>query len=494
MRSRVPIIAQGVLRNPDNRTYGMPDLLVRSDVLARLFPESIDQEEAHEGAPALGLAHVHYRVVDIKFHTFELLADGSAAGDSDSLPYLIQVWLYNEALGRIAGSIPAAAYLLGRNWKCGEERGTGCLERIARVDHERVLSRRGVALADLAAEAVAWVRRMRADGERWDVLPSPSVSELYPHARNSEDAPWHVAKAQIAAELHELTLLPRMNPVRREAALAAGIDGWDHPAASAATLGITETAGAALCDAVLAANQAPTPILLPDRIALPDDRWRSPAPVEFFVDFETTSSLDDDFTRLPAIGGQPLIFQIGCGQLVDGEWRFAQWTAERIDPASEGRVIGSWLAHMETTVAATGHSLADARIIHWSAAEPANLDTAYNSARTRHGEAGWPAILPWFDFLTQVIRPAPVTVTGAFGFGLKPIAKSMHAMGLIETTWGDGPTDGLGAMIGAWWCNTEAQRLGVPMSDLDLMREIAAYNEVDVRSMAEVVGWLRENR
>ena len=101
MRSRAPIIAQGVLRNPDNRTYGMPDLLVRSDVLARLFPESIDQEEAHEGAPALGLVHVHYRVVDIKFHTFELLADGSAAGDTDSLPYLIQVWLYNEALGRI---------------------------------------------------------------------------------------------------------------------------------------------------------------------------------------------------------------------------------------------------------------------------------------------------------------------------------------------------------------------------------------------------------
>lgn len=494
MRSRAPIIAQGVLRNPDNRTYGMPDLLFRSDVLARLFPESIDQEGAHEGAPALGLDQVHYRVVDIKFHTFELLADGSAAGDTDSLPYLIQVWLYNEALGRIAGSIPASAYLLGRNWKCGEDRGTGCLERVARVDHERVLSRRGISLADLSAQAVAWVRRVRADGDGWDVLPSPSVSELYPHARNSEDAPWHAAKARIAAELRELTLLPRMNPLRREAALAAGIDGWDQPAATAAALGITETAGAILCDAVLAANQAVEPILLPEQIAIADDRWRSPAPVEFFVDFETTSSLDDDFSGLPAIGGQPLIFQIGCGQLADGEWRFAQWTADRIDPASEGRAIGSWLAHMEATVAATGHTLADARIVHWSAAEPANLDTAYNSARTRHGDADWPRQLPWFDFLTQVIRPSPVTVTGSFGFGLKGIAKAMHSMGLIETTWGDGPTDGLGAMIGAWWCNTEAARLGVPMAELDLMREIAAYNEVDVRSMAEVVGWLRENR
>jgi hypothetical protein len=67
MRAGTPIIAQDVLRNPDNQTYGMPDLLVRSDVLARLFPDALDYEEAHQGAPGLGLEHVHYRVVDIKF-------------------------------------------------------------------------------------------------------------------------------------------------------------------------------------------------------------------------------------------------------------------------------------------------------------------------------------------------------------------------------------------------------------------------------------------
>jgi hypothetical protein len=41
-------------------------------------------------------------------------------------------------------------------------------------------------------------------------------------------------------------------------------------------------------------------------------------------------------------------------------------------------------------------------------------------------------------------------VTGAFGFGLKAIARAMAAQGLIETTWEDGPADGLGAMVGAW--------------------------------------------
>ena len=70
----------------------------------------------------------------------------------------------------------------------------------------------------------------------------------------------------------------------------------------------------------------------------------------------------------------------------------------------------------------------------------------------------------------------------------------MAAQGLIETTWPDGPADGLGAMVGAWWCDAEAQRLAVPMGEVPLMREIAAYNEVDCRVMADCLEWFRANR
>ncbi len=92
------------------------------------------------------------------------------------------------------------------------------------------------------------------------------------------------------------------------------------------------------------------------------------------------------------------------------------------------------------------------------------------------------------------MRPVPVTVRGAFDFSLKSLAKAMHAAGLIETTWGDGPTDGMGAMVGAWWCDAEAARVGGSMRDLELMHEIERYNEVDCRVMAELVAWLRKNR
>ena len=128
-------------------------------------------------------------------------------------------------------------------------------------------------------------------------------------------------------------------------------------------------------------------------------------------------------------------------------------------------------------------------VIHWSHAEVGTFETAYNSAQARHGRP-WRAPR-WFDFLQEVIREEPVVVRGALAFGLKPVSRALHAHGLIDTVWGDGPADGLGAMVGAWWCQRQMQAHGGRLLDHELMREIVAYNEVDCRVMMDVVRYLR---
>src|SRR5439155_17405601 len=116
MQRGFPIVAQAVLRNPERRTYGAVDLLIRSDYLNILVPGTLTAEEAAIGAPALGTtgaavlaasgapaldasgapalaeSHAaappwHYRAVDVKFHTFGLMKDGHAGGGNDFLPY-----------------------------------------------------------------------------------------------------------------------------------------------------------------------------------------------------------------------------------------------------------------------------------------------------------------------------------------------------------------------------------------------------------------------
>ncbi len=99
----------------------------------------------------------------------------------------------------------------------------------------------------------------------------------------------------------------------------------------------------------------------------------------------------------------------------------------------------------------------------------------------------------WFDFLRAVVAAEPVIIRDTMSFGLKAVAKALHKHGCIDTTWADGPADGLGAMVGAWWCGEEADRNAGRLVDEELMQEIMSYNEVDCRTMAEVVRFLRSS-
>jgi len=493
MRRGVEIIAQGVLWNHDNRTYGAPDLLVRSDVLHAIFPRQISADDAAVTVTALPGVPGHYRVVDVKFTTLGPIKNGHAP--SEHWPYMAQVWIYNDALGRMQGWTPPAGFLLGRAFVYDKVRTDSATAGLERVDREHVSSG-GERLADAVDAACDWVRRVRRRGARWSVLPEPTSDALRPNMRNSKDAPWHRAKQKIAKALEDLTILPRVSPDKRAVGFANGLRRWTDPRCEAALLGVNGPATSAQLDAVIEANRPGRtgPAMQPARVTANEHCWRTPAPVEFYVDFETVSDLDDDFSRFPQKNGQPLIFMIGCGYLeVPGDlstWQFRVFTADLLSEPEERRIIEEWRAHMASVATSEGTTLADSRLFHWSSAERSTLETAYNAAAARHGFPDWPT-LPWMDLLAHVVRAEPVTVRGAFGFGLKAIAKALHAAGLTETVWSDGPADGLGAMVGAWWCHYEATRTDTSMRTLELMSEIESYNEVDCKAMADVLRVLR---
>ena len=524
MRSGVELIEQGVVRNPEARTYGSIDLLVRSDVLERLFPGTLGAEEA--AAPAPGLAADdgtippwHYRVIDVKFSTLTITANGYAS--SAHRHYAGQVLVYTAALARIQGHCPAEAYLLGRTWVNQKQRGGGALERLGRVPVARD-DQRGDALplVDDVARAIEWMRLVRREGAAWHALPRPSRPELYPNLGNPEDDPWSDAKRQIAREIGELTSLPGVGCDLRDAAIARGVLRRDQSGLTPELLGVGGDVRPRRLAAVLEANDParaaaiaadPSAAVVPARIDLPPDQervWRPSWRLEFCVDFENTQNLDDDFSALPAVGGSVCIFQVGCLVQVDGRAptadeiaaagvgpsAFGQWTAARLSLAGERGVLDAWRDFMDAWRRSLGLRWEEVRIVHWSPAEPNLLANSYNCAADRHPDWRLPEGLGWLDPLEAVVHRVPVGVAGAWGFGLKSIAKGMHAAGLIPTVWGDGPADGLGAMAAAFAADRAAAAGGRTLIDAPYMRDVAAYNEVDCRAMAEVLAWLRENR
>ena len=515
MQQGVPILSQAVLWDAHNLTYGAPDFLVRSDVLHNLFPASLSEQDAKHSAPDLGDPGWHYRVVDTKFTTVRLDASGALANTGSAPAYKAQLYVYNQMLGRLQGFEPPESYLLGRGWQQRRDRGTNALERLGPIPQKGTVTNK-FPIANAVKAALGWMRRVRTEGQDWRVLPTPSVPELYPNMSNADagemmldispaerepgvgedddTGQWVSVKQWLATELKELTQLWQVGADKRNEAHKSGCFRWDDPRITPEAVGVTGNKQVQVLAQVLTVNQPAYagPPVLPVSIEKTSGEWQETPGVEFYVDFEFCSDLNDDCSTLPEKGGQPLIFLIGCGHVENGAWQFTSWCTHTLSEEEELRIIRAWVAHMFVVRDRLDPQNSQPRIFHWSAAELNVLENAHSSARARHRErADWPE-LGWYDFLQKVMRAEPVVVRGALGFGLKAVANAMYSHGLIATNWDDSPVDGLGAMVGAWRCDAEARKTGVALTDSALMREIAHYNEVDCKVMMEIVRYLRE--
>lgn len=513
MQRGAPIIHRAVLRDAEHHTYGLADFLIRSDTLRELFPEDISEEEASTCALDLGAADWHYRVVNVKYMTLHLNAAGTELGNGGNAPSKAELYILNRMLGRLQGYQPPTSYALGRGWRRTQRgqtyNGDSALERLGRIPQDGSIAR-GVPIGEEVERALEWVRRVRTEGENWGILPTPTVTELYPNMTSGGDGDlavgssdsggdvgdgeaaekWVSVKKYVASELKELTQLWRVGLSGRDKAHRAGIYQWDDSRITPDAVGVGGATNGPILRQLLAVNVGGGPPVSPQRIETDREIWHGTPGVEFYVDFEYCSDLDDDFAKLPEKGGQPLIFMIGCGHVENGEWQFKSLVAEYLTLREEARIVDEWLAHMREVGERLDSGNPQPRIFHWSHAET----NAYRSARERHGwPAGWPE-LNWYDFWGEVMLKEPVVVRGALGFGLKSVARAMRRHGLIETDWDDNnPVDGLGAMVGAWRCDVEARRLVIPMGELTLMKAIADYNQVDCKAIMEIVRYLRAN-
>ena len=433
MAEGVPIIFQGSLRDAETRTYGYPDLLVRSDMLAELFPNDLSDEEAKQPGPDLKIGNRHYCVVDIKFSTLRLAAAGELGNARWAPADKVQVYLYNRALGRLQGYVPPNAFLLGRGWEQTKRGRTtrvqGHLDRLGSVANTYATPSRG-RLSDRADAAVAWLRRMRHEGESWNALPEPSVEELRPNAK-AHAGIWSAAVKRIADEGEDLTV-ESVRPALIEAARS---------------------------------------------------EWIDEAPAEFYVDFETTNN------------GQ-LIFMVGCGHMEGGEWRFHCFITERLTEEEEARVLDDWFEHM-TVVRDRLAPGTDPKVFHWSSYEKSTLRKAsrrHQKTGWRHTRSGkaWPHP-NWFDFYQRVMRAEPVKVRGAHSLKLTEVTNAMHDLGLVETRdRGVVPGGFAVAMIARVLENGAAQE-NSKMTDFEQMNDIRDYNEVDCKAVMELVRYLRRH-
>jgi hypothetical protein len=516
MNKGVPIIHSGVLHNPDTKTYGVPDLLVRSDWIGEIVTLSpLTKNEAKASAPLLTdllrdgkRPKYHYRVIDIKFTTLYLRADGIKLLNSGSIPaWKGQLWIYNTALSRIQGYEPPHAYILGRKWTFtskGETfRGGSCVDRLGVIDFEDT----DLDTVTRTKDALKWIRDVRKKGDTWDIFEVPlKRKELYPNMSNTHDYPWRPVKEMIADEIDEITDLWMCGVKNREKAHAAKIYRWTDPRCTTDILGINGPKTKRVLEKILSINRDESDTkIIPDIITNNDDEWQTRRLIEFYVDFEYLNDvMSDEATRsMPEVEATSIIFMIGAGYFdpFTHLWVYRSFTVDALTKEEELRVCTefSWYVRQE----AEWWECPNPLLIHWSPAEKWQWAGAIDRHSDGEIERIWIPVKEecnveidprWFDLL-QVFKKEPIVIKGCLGFSLKEVAGAFVDAEFITTTWDQdsGCTNGTSAMLAAFKASKDAVARGMKLSEMPQIQDVRKYNEVDCKVLGEIIKYLREN-
>ena len=492
MKEGVPVIFQGVLHNYENKTYGCPDLLVRSDYLNKLFnQELLDNEELKNNGVLLG-GDYYYVVVDIKHSTLHFNVDSKTLRNRDSVPaYKGQLYIYNQALSKIQGHNPMKAFILGKTWQCKDRTGTNFLEKLGVIDYSGFDSN----FVDQTEDAIKWVLRVRQEGYKWKLLPLPSIPELYPNMNNERDGSWKVLKKELADNINEITSLWMCGVKNRIIAHGNKIYSYKDEECSSDLLGFKPGKVYHTLNQIIEINRNENNLIIPGNIntnMIGNLEWRTinESSLEFYLDYETmNSNLGEIFIENDNIGYQnnQFIFQIGLGYEKNKKWIYKSFVAPTNDLTGEFKMINSFWKYVKEIMEKQNKETC--HFVHWYNAEP----ISYNKLQKRISSLGSSLPNKIFLDLYQLFRVEPIAVNGALNYSLKSIAKAMNKHNLIKTSWDSrNPcSNGLNAMLLAHKAYKDTKEI---MDEKNLiMKDIIHYNEVDCKVLWEIINYLREN-
>jgi predicted RecB family nuclease len=491
MRQGVPIIYQGVLHDYENKTFGIPDLIVRSDYINKLMGyDVISEEEAKSGSPKLKTPY-HYKIIDIKHSNIPLRADGIHVLNSESIPaYKGQIHIYMVALNKVLGIDINKGYIWGKKYtweSCGVKYDeTNFLNKLGIIDYDNM----DLEYVTQTKSAVEWICTLRNEGSNWKLLPIPCRGELFPNMKNEKDGHYRKLKNELNNQICEITNVWYCGIKRRQSAHAHQVYGWNDPKCDSKIMGFNPGKIASTVDQILDINRQNTHLIRPSFITYDRKNWKNSSKdtVEFYLDFETLNSNFGSIIKdgIISYDSNQFIFMIGVGYSKNSQWVFKTFLMKSKTSDAEFVMFNEFMEYIKLVLKTEKKS--HAKMYHWSFAEVG----AYNSFKSRHASNKITDSHISFYDLNKVFINEPVTVHGALDFSLKTIAKALNKHELIKSVWDTSSpcSNGLNAMILA---NNLYEKTPRDIDQEPIMKEIIYYNEIDCKVMWEIHNLIREN-
>ena len=483
MKTGTPIIHSAPVRNEKNNTHGIIDLLVRSDYLHKIIDECpLTIEEQTISSPLLKQDY-HYVVIDVKFSTLPLRADGKHLLNSDKYPaYKAQCLIYRDAVGLIQGYTSQYAFILGRRWKYTQKdvkhTNFTCLNKLGVIDYNTIDEE----YVEKTSNALKWLRDNKKHGHKWSVTP-PTRKELYPNMCR-DSGKWQKHKDEIAENIGEISSIWYCGVKNRNIGLSKGIKSWKDARCNSKNIGINGKRGT-IVDEILDINRQDVELIRPSKIINNLFDWKNGCGNEVFVDFETLPDIFSSFEDLPVQNQTDIIFMIGVywkKNNSSNEWTYTNFTCNEATYEEEYRIMNEFNDFIKKqNYPKIWYWCADDRF--WKKSEQRHLNCKDKKSNILNN---W-KVNNWVD-MYQIFTTEPIVIKDCFNFGLKNIAKAMKKHKLINTELNSQCCNsGVSAMILA---HNFYERKDKTTND-ETMKQIIHYNRFDVEVLYDILNYLR---
>ena len=484
MKDGIPVIFSGCVRNNVDKTFGICDILIRSDYISTIFDniqQDLKLEEYNETyqtteefipAPKLN-GNYHYRVIDIKFSTLNLASNGMNMLNNDKTPfYKSQLFIYNSALKDMQGYSSNCAYILGRKWNYRQGRdvynGNDCVSRFGIVDFT---SKHDSGIQEMVKEGMAWYRDLSQNGSKWSI-DKPTRFELYPNM-GVESGRWNTFKKELAENLGEITMIWQCGFKHRKIGHTKGIKSWKNKKCSAKTIGVSD-GYAGLVDSIIHINRDSNKRMLPESFKKDKLKiWQKEGKNgDVFVDFETMSDLCESFDSLPYASKfvkKPEIFMIGVYSKEETKWKYRSFTCKKFNEEYEKEIMSDFYNFVK-----------DKNVYYWHAEK-----MFWEKNLRKYPELNFDSLN--FIDMCKVFKEEKIVLKNCFNYGLKSIAKNMYEYGMIKTHLESECSNGMMAMIKAWNCYNSCKNA----PEHPVMKDIEKYNEFDCKVLWDILTYIR---
>jgi len=471
MKKGYIIIYQAVLINDDNTTKGCCDLIIRSDYINEILNDKVlDKEEEHKGC--ILNDNFHYLAVDIKSCNlskyFSQRSYKELTNSGDIKYPKLQVTLYSKSLEYIQKYFPKKAIIMAKNYD-GIDFGLVSFDDNLSCDYPNKLN-----------DFLSNIKLIIENYNKIKLYDQPTYDFLRPNMKSKSD--YFNIKKIMADYYCDPTSIYYIGPKERNLALKHGITSFKDNRLNSKLMGFKENSVIGKrVDNILKVNRTDDFLQIPEKIISNMFDWRNTTKYfDCYVDFEYFNSVFSSqfYNKTNDYNFSELVFMIGIGyKNSSNDWIFNSFVINKKNKNEEIRIFNELNKLVLELEKKFNKKI---RFVHYNHTEKTEINKfcdKYNGLKFN---------VEYLD-IYKILQTENFAVNGSRNYSLKNICKALNKHNKIDCVWPDGCSDGLQAMVFADECYNN----NIDIESSSVMDKIKKYNEIDCKSMYELLTYLR---